>query len=126
MRLYVSKAVLHIFFLTFGGLLCLLPLQTPLHLTPKPPVSVFKPVHNVDGAQKKQLQHILRHTKHVMLNTGSTAIIAFTGRKTASDQLYVSCQNDFLRENSECFKRVGKKPGSDHYNQYTYSPISPL
>ncbi|MAF31079.1 MAG: hypothetical protein CMF60_02615 [Magnetococcales bacterium] len=83
-------------------------------------------VHNVDGAQKKQLQHILRHTKHVMLNTGSTAIIAFTGRKTASDQLYVSCQNDFLRENSECFKRVGKKPGSDHYNQYTYSPISPL
>ena len=83
-------------------------------------------VHNVDGAHKKQLQHILRHTKHVMLNTGSTAIIAFTGRKTASDQLYVSCQNDFLRENSECFKRVGKKPGSDHYNQYTYSPISPL
>lgn len=45
-------------------------------------------------------------------------VIAFTGKKSAANQVYFSRNNEFLRKNTVDLVRTGKNIDSIHYNTY--------
>tara|TARA_R110000868_G_scaffold411733_1_gene708229 strand:+ start:61246 stop:61641 length:396 start_codon:yes stop_codon:yes gene_type:complete len=43
-------------------------------------------------------------------------VIIFKAKKSAKQQLFLSCSSQYLRDNTENYSRSGKKIGSEQYN----------